>query len=85
MDVETIVEEFIEKNFLYKKDTKKLSGNESLLNSGLLDSTGILELVAFMESQFSIEVSDEEVVPEHFETINDIVAFINTKRRSEVG
>ncbi|MFQ5901194.1 MAG: acyl carrier protein [Thermodesulfobacteriota bacterium] len=85
MDIEKIVKEFIEKHFLYRKDEKTVSKDESLLSSGLIDSTGIFELVSFLEKEFNIEVSDEEIVPENFETINNIVEFVSVsaKRNKE--
>ena len=79
MDAQTTIKEFIQKEFLARRDAKEVSGEDSLLDSGLIDSTGIFEIVGFLETQFKIEVADEEIVPENFETMNDIVAFINTK------
>lgn len=82
-EVQTSVKEFIEKEFLARRDTKEVSEEDSLLDSGLIDSTGIFEIVSFLETQFRIEVPDEEIVPENFETINDIVAFVTSKRDRE--
>ena len=79
MDVQTTVKEFVEKEFLARRDVKTVSVDDSLLDSGLIDSTGIFEIVAFLESQFKVEVADEDIVPENFETIADIVAFVNSK------
>jgi len=81
MDVVTIVKGFLEKQYLYRKDEKDISNDESLLNSGLIDSVGIFELVSFLEKEFNIEIGDEEVIPENFETINNIVELINLKRQ----
>lgn len=85
MDVETIVKKFIEENFLYKKGTKTLSGEDSLLDAGLIDSMGIFQLITFIETQFHVEVQDEDIVPENFETLNSIVALIDSKRKTEAG
>ena len=82
MDVQTTVKEFIERQFLVRRDIEEISEEDSLLDSGLIDSIGIFEIVSFLETQFDIAVKDEEVVPENFETIKDIVAFINTKAES---
>ena len=57
-----------------------LALNDSLLNSGLIDSTGIFELVAFIEAEFAIKILDEEVTPPNFETIGAISAFIAKKQ-----
>ncbi len=80
MDVEMNVKNFIERKFLYRKDEKNVTNDESLLNSGLIDSTGIFEIVSFLEKEFGIEVSDEDVIPDNFETINNIVEFVNGKK-----
>ena len=80
MDVTTAVQEFIESNFRYKTDTDEISSDKSLLDSGLIDSAGILELVTFIESRFNVEVTDEDIVPDNFETINHIVSFVNGKQ-----
>lgn len=56
--------------------------DEQLLDTGVIDSAGIFELVAFVESTFGVEISDEEVVPEHFETIQSITALVESKRES---
>jgi acyl carrier protein len=85
MDVETAVKEFIERSFQYRKGTNTISKEESLLDSGLIDSAGILEVVNFIESQFSIGVLDEDIVPENFETIGHIVAFIQAKQKGSQG
>lgn len=79
MDAQTTIKAFIQEEFLARRDTKEVAGDDSLLDSGLIDSTGIFEIVGFLETQFKIEVADEEIVPENFETMNDIVAFVSTK------
>ena len=81
MNVKATVKQFIEKNFLYEKDRKNTSSDASLLDAGLIDSVGVFQLATFIETQFSIEVLEEDIVPENFENINAIVAFINAKRK----
>lgn len=85
MDVETNVREFLRDQVAVRDDKDAVSADESLLDSGLLDSASILELVAFLEDRFDLEISDEELVPENFETINSIVALVNAKGRSAPG
>ena len=82
MDVTKAVQEFIESNFQYKSDTDKISSDTPLLDSGLIDSAGILELVTFIETQFNGEVVDEDIIPDNFENINQIVSFINGNQGS---
>jgi acyl carrier protein len=71
---------FIEKMSL-DEGGAKVTSETSLLDSGLIDSTGILELVSFLESEFGIRVEDEEIVPENFETVSRIAAFVDSKRQ----
>lgn len=59
---------------------KPVGPDDSLLDSGLVDSTGIFELVTFLEENFGIKIEDEEIVPEHFETAAQIAAFVDRKR-----
>lgn len=54
--------------------------DESLLDSGLVDSIGIVEIVGFLESEFGISVPDEEIVPDNFETITQIADFVRRQR-----
>lgn len=57
---------------------------DDLLESGILDSLGILDLVAFVEQTFAIVLSDDELVPENFRTIQRLVAFVERKSQGQV-
>jgi acyl carrier protein len=59
---------------------KTVGPDDSLLDSGLIDSTGIFELVTFLEETFGIKVEDEEIVPEHFETAAQVAAYVERKK-----
>jgi acyl carrier protein len=74
------VRAFIEENFLFREDVSDLSDDDSLLESGVMDSTGILELVAFLEGEFKIEMSDAEIVPANLDSIASIAAYLERKR-----
>ncbi len=78
-NVEQQVRQFIEDNFLFREDRNQLSESESLLDAGLIDSTGILELVAFLESNFGIQVADAEIVPDNLDTLKAIVAYVQRR------
>jgi len=69
------VRSFIEENFLFRSDRFDLGDSESLLENGAMDSTGILELVAFLETEFSIQMSDADIVPENLDSIAAITAY----------
>jgi acyl carrier protein len=80
-EIERPVQDFITENFLYRGEVQSLSKEDSLFGTGLIDSMGILELVTFLESSFSIKVADEDVVPENMDTIGRIVTYVQRKRR----
>ncbi|HSR94373.1 MAG TPA: acyl carrier protein [Solirubrobacterales bacterium] len=67
--------------FIVEKITQgeKIAHDEDLLASGVLDSLAIAELVSFLESRFQIRVSDDDLMPENFKTIDEIAAFVNAK------
>jgi acyl carrier protein len=76
------IRSFILSSFLFTDDESKLKNNESLLEQGIMDSTGVLELVAFLESQFGIKVADEELLPENLDSVDQIAAFVARKQPS---
>ncbi|HNY64424.1 MAG TPA: acyl carrier protein [Deltaproteobacteria bacterium] len=73
------VERFIRDNFVMGRSNVALDPDVSLIESGIMDSTGVLELVEFLESNFTIRIDDEELVPENLETISNIVRFLRSK------
>ncbi|HOW82292.1 MAG TPA: acyl carrier protein, partial [Spirochaetota bacterium] len=70
---------FIEENFVMGRKNITLDPEKSLIESGIMDSTGVLELVMFLEERFNIKIEDEELVPENLDTINNLVAFLQKK------
>lgn len=77
--IEEILRSFVETNFLFSADGYAYTDETSFLENGIIDSTGILELVAFIEEQFNISISDSEVIPENFDSINCLSNFIKGK------
>jgi acyl carrier protein len=75
----TTLREFVRENFLFGQNTP-FSDDDSFLGLGIIDSTGVLELVAFLESQYQIRIGDEELVPENLDSINNLVRFLEAKR-----
>ncbi|MBN1636121.1 MAG: acyl carrier protein [Deltaproteobacteria bacterium] len=75
---ETIIE-FIKENFVMGRSDTKIDPEESLIEAGIMDSTGVLELVEFLEATYSIQIEDEELIPENLETIQNIVSFLRQK------
>jgi acyl carrier protein len=80
MDIEASVRDFLRDQVAVRHGEGPVSPDESLLDSGLLDSASILELVAFLEDRFDLVIEDEELLPQNFETITSIVALVETKK-----
>lgn len=80
MEIETAIENFIVNEIMLRDQSTRIDPDESLLNSGVLDSLALLRLIAFVEDQFNLPIQDSEVVPENFETINEITEFIKLKK-----
>lgn len=72
------VRAFVVSNFLFG-DASSLDNDTSLLGSGIVDSTGILEMIMFLEQQFTIMVAPEEMVPDNLDSVNRIARFIARK------
>ncbi|OGF98277.1 MAG: acyl carrier protein [Candidatus Glassbacteria bacterium GWA2_58_10] len=79
MDIEQKVRQFITDNFLFREDRASLTDSESLLEAGVIDSTGVLELVAFLETEFGLALGDAEMVPENLDSISRIVSYVQGK------
>lgn len=70
--------EFIAENFLFRADAD-VSDSQSLLDSGVIDSTGVLELIAFLEQTYGIRVADEEIVPDNLDSVDNMTRYLSTK------
>jgi acyl carrier protein len=73
------IRSFVLSNFLFTDDTSKLADAASLLGQGVMDSTGVLELISFLEGTFGITLADEEMVPENLDSVDRICAFVERK------
>lgn len=69
---------YIVENFLFGDDSG-LDDSVSFLESGMIDSTGILEVISFLEENFSIKVKDEELIPENLDSIQNLVGYLERK------
>lgn len=79
MNTSERVRNFLAENFLLDSNGFTLDDDASLLEKGVVDSSGILELTAFIEEAFGIEVADEELVPDNFDSVNRITAYVKSK------
>ena len=72
------VRTFIVENFLFG-NADGLEDNTSLLDKGIIDSTGVLEMVGFLSDEFSITIEDDELVPENFDSIEKVATYLQKK------
>ncbi|HFE37093.1 MAG TPA: acyl carrier protein [Gammaproteobacteria bacterium] len=79
MSVEQKVRGYILESFLFTDDDSALNNADSLLENGTMDSTGVMEVIHFLEEEFGITVEDEEMVPENLDSVDNIVAFVKRK------
>jgi acyl carrier protein len=79
MSAEATIRNYILENYLFTDDQSALNSDDSFLEKGVLDSTGILEVIYFLEETFGIKISDEEMIPENLDSVKNIVAFIERK------
>ena len=78
MDKKNQIKEFIIENFLFGEQNG-LKDDSSFMDEGIIDSTGVLELVNFLEEEFSITIDDEELIPENLDSIINVANFLETK------
>lgn len=72
---------FINENFILGRSGSNfnLEPDQSLLDSGIIDSTGVMELVTFIEEQYSVKIEVDELIPENLDSVNNIIKLLNTK------
>jgi acyl carrier protein len=80
--IEQEIRQFIIDNFLFGEEDSRLCNDDSFLQQGVIDSTGVLELVAFLEEKYAIQIKDDELVPANLDCVNDLVRFIDRKTQS---
>ena len=78
MDYSSKVREFVVENFLFS-DGEVLKEDTSFMEEGIIDSTGILELVFFLEENFGISIEDHELIPENMDSLQSIAGFLARK------
>lgn len=81
LEIENTIRKFLIENFVLSEQLDELGFDESFLENGVVDSTGILELVFFVEDQFEIQIDTSEVLPENFDSVNCLASYIRRKQR----
>lgn len=80
--IESQLRTFLVDNFGYRGATADLGRDVPLLDEGILDSTGVLEIVAWLESELEVSVADDEMIPDHFGSIGRLTTYVERKKRS---
>lgn len=73
------IKSFILENYLFTEDQGALNDADSFLQQGIIDSTGILEVIFFLEEEFGISVADEEMIPENLDSVESLAKFVEAK------
>lgn len=79
--IKSKIAKFIHDNFLFGSTSSELGDDDSFLEQGIIDSTGVLELVNFIQKTFDIFVEDDELIPDNLDSLNKITVFINSKQQ----
>jgi len=82
MSTAEIVKDFIIKDILTDAAKTNLGNEDSLLEAGIIDSLGIVKILTFLSDKFDVNVDDQDVIPENFETINAISSYIDKKKNN---
>lgn len=80
--IKSDLREFITMNYLFSDNSGMVADEDSLIESGVIDSTGILELIEFLEERYGIEVGESETVPDNLGSIDNLARFVVGKRGS---
>lgn len=81
-DHKELVKNFIVENFLFGEE-RKLNDDTDFFSSGIIDSTGIVELVGFLESSLPVKVNDHELIVKNFSSLSNITAYLKLKLNSQ--
>lgn len=78
------IHDFVVENYLFGMEDTPLSEDTSFLDTGIIDSTGVLELISFLERRFDIEVADEEIIPANLDSVGRLSSFVGRKVATSV-
>ena len=82
MTIKEQLKDYIARNLLFSDNGFKYADDDSFLEEGIVDSIGVLELVAFVDETFGVEVEDHEVTPDNFDSVNKLTAYVQSKQTS---
>jgi acyl carrier protein len=78
-DIKTQVRQYILNNFLMGGDPERITDSVSFIEKGIIDSTGVLELISFLQETFGIRIEDAEMVPENLDSLEKIEKYVDSK------
>ena len=79
MTIETQIKDYIAKNLLFSDNGFQYPDDVSFLDEGIVDSVGVMELVAFVEDKFKLKIDDMDVTPDNFDSVTRLAAFVRRK------
>jgi len=80
MTIEEAIRKFIMENFIFDATQSNFDNAQSFLETGIIDSTGMLEMVSFIEENYHIKMEDSELTPDNLDSVNNVVKYIEWKR-----
>ncbi len=80
MELRDKIRSYIVENFLFGDENPLTSDDQSLLDTGIIDSVGVMELVAYLEGDHGLQIQDEDLMPENLDSVNNLVGFIRRKK-----
>jgi acyl carrier protein len=80
MNMKKTIRKYILENLLFTDDESTLRDDESFLDGGIIDSTGVMEIILFIEESFGFRVDDDEMLPVNFDSVNNLATFILRKQ-----
>lgn len=80
MNIKSTLRRYVLENFLFSDDEAALQDSASFLEAGIIDSTGVLEIILFIEETYGFKVKDEEMLPENLDSIDNLVAFVQRRQ-----
>jgi len=79
--IEAKIRDYILENYLFTDEQSELNSSDSFLDKGIIDSTGIMEVIMFLDEEFGVSVEDDEMIPENLDSVDNLVKFINSKQQ----
>ncbi len=80
MNIEPQIKDYIARNLLFSSNGFHYKDDDSFLEEGIVDSQGVMELVAFVEDAFKVRVDDQDIVPDNFDSVSKLASYIRRKK-----